>query len=692
VSAPRIGLVVVSYGSSALLATHLAGTAWPDRVQVVVVDNHSGRVEAERVEQLCGDHGYAFVGLPDNRGFAAGCNAGADRALELGCTAVVLLNPDASADPGTVLALGDAALERPRDLVGPAVSDGPGVPFAGVPRLSLHDGRIRSRPEAPLRRAVPWLSGACVALSAELLRRLGGLPEGYFLYWEDVELSTAVQALGGAVVHRPDLVVRHDEGGTHGPRRGRGKSALYYRWNTRNRLVFAARTLPRRDVLRWLLATPAVSREILLRGGRRQLLADPRLVLAAARGSLAGAGVAVAALLGHRPAGSPAGRAGGTGRRRVLVAHPGAELYGSDRVLLESVAGLVAAGDQVTVTLPGEGPLVAALRAVGAEVVPCPVPVLRKALLRPAGAGRALVDAVRWLPPAIGLVRTAGRDGVLVNTLTLPSWVVLARLLRRPVLLHVHEAESAAPAPLRAALARPARWATRVVVNSRFSLDVLTRDSGDLGERACVVPNAVPGPPEVVPPRAELDGPARLLFIGRLSPRKGPQVAVAVLAGLVARGVDAQLTLLGDVFEGYGWFRTELEQQVEAAGLEDRVEWAGFRPDVWPVLAAADVVLVPSTADEPFGNTAVEASLAARPVVVSDRGGLVEAVAGRRAAHRAPVGDERAWTDLVAEVLRDWPAQRAAAVQDAVAARADFDPQVYRRRFVAEAHRAWGRA
>lgn len=46
------------------------------------------------------------------------------------------------------------------------------------------------------------------------------------------------------------------------------------------------------------------------------------------------------------------------GAGTVLIAHPSADLYGSDRVMLETVDALVAAGRRVVVTLPADGPLV----------------------------------------------------------------------------------------------------------------------------------------------------------------------------------------------------------------------------------------------------------------------------------------------------------------------------------------------
>ena len=351
-------------------------------------------------------------------------------------------------------------------------------------------------------------------------------------------------------------------------------------------------------------------------------------------------------------------------RPRVLVVHPGAELYGADRVLLASATALAAAFE-VTVALPAPGPLVAELESRGLRVVLCRMPVLRNSALRPRGALRLLADGVLGALPALRLIRSAGADGVYVNTLTLPSWPLLARLAGRRSVCHVHEAEASAPRLLRIGMAVCPALADRVVANSRFSLDVLARTAPWLRRRATVVHNAVPGPDVVVPPRAELVGPVRLLFVGRLSPRKGPQLAVATLQELLARGVDARLQLVGSVFTGYEWFEAELRGTVAAAGLTDRVEFLGFRSPVWPALADSDVVLVPSLMEESFGNTAVEAVLAARPSVVSDHSGLREAAAGYAAAQLVPAGDAGAWADAVQRVVGDWAGSRAAAVDDA---------------------------
>lgn len=658
-----LGVVVVSYGSADLLRRNLApaGLAGDD-VRVVVVDNFSSEGNRRAVEALAAAHGWHLVGMPDNRGFGAACNAGVAAAREVGCSTFLFLNPDAVITAATVAELRAQSLREPLSMISPQLVGSTGEVVFRAARTDLRDGRVRRRPDgAGLRTNDPgdWLCGACVVVHDALLSRIGGFDEDFFLYWEDVDLGFRGVAAGGTVVLRDDLVAVHDEGGTHGPRPGRAKSALYYRYNCRNRLVFAARNLDRRALLRWVLATPAVSWEILLRGGRRQLLHAPSLLVAAVRGSLAGlARVLPALVLGPRR----------HGPRSVLVVHPGAELYGSDRVLLESVTALLQ-DNAVTVALPSPGPLVAELEARGARVVLRRMPVLRKAALRPAGAIRLLTDALLGLLPALALVRTAGRDGVYVNTTVLPSWLLLARLARRRVVCHVHEAEWPGPAVLHRLLLRTLYAADSVVVNSRFTAEVLTRLLPALAPRTTVLLNPVPGPAAARSARPRLSGPVRLLYVGRLSPRKGPDVAIRAVAELLARGIDARLALAGSVFRGYEWFEEELRAAVAAAGLTDRVDFLGFRADVWPLLRAADIALVPSRLDESFGNTAVEALLAARPVVVSDLRGLREAVVGFAAARVADTGRPERWADAIEQLVAEWPAVRSAAADDAARAR-----------------------
>lgn len=376
----------------------------------------------------------------------------------------------------------------------------------------------------------------------------------------------------------------------------------------------------------------------------------------------------------------------------ALIVHPGAELYGSDRVMLETVSALADEGWNVVVTTPAPGPLLDEVRRRGAQAVVLDVPVLRKSMLRPVGLLALAVAAVRALVRSARLLRSIRPDVLYVSTVTVPTWLVSARLAGIPAIAHVHEAERSARRPIRVALALPLLLARRVVVNSRFSLETLLADLPRIGARAAVVYNGVAGPETTVPCRSDLTGALRIVYVGRISERKGVDVAVEAVALLAGSGRRAELDIVGAVFPGYEWFEDQLRRRVAQAGLDGRVRFPGFTPSVWPALARADVVVVPSRVDEPFGNTAVEAVLAARPVIVSHCGGLPEAVEAFPSAQTVPPADPAALARAILEVADDWPDRSTQAHRDAPAAAAAFSPQRYREEILREIESALPRA
>ncbi|WP_024285417.1 glycosyltransferase family 2 protein [Cellulomonas sp. KRMCY2] len=284
----RTALVVVNYGSHDMLGDHLVATAAGTDATVVVVDNPSTTAEREAVSELAATHGWQLV-LPErNGGFGAGVNAGVRRARTLGCDVVVLLQPDQTVETATVAELVASVRADPTVVVSPVILRPDGRVWFRGGSLDLATGR--ARPTGEVRGTVPWISTACLALDAALFERAGCFDEDYFLYWEDVDLSWRLRAAGARFVVRDDLVATHDVGGTQESTDPRTKSLVYYRYVCRGRLLFAAKHLDRAGRRRWALTAAGAAWEVVLRGGRRQLLRSPAPVLAAARGTLDGLG------------------------------------------------------------------------------------------------------------------------------------------------------------------------------------------------------------------------------------------------------------------------------------------------------------------------------------------------------------------------------------------------------------------
>ncbi len=380
----------------------------------------------------------------------------------------------------------------------------------------------------------------------------------------------------------------------------------------------------------------------------------------------------------RRGAGGTSGEIPAAGTpRTILIAHPGADVYGSDLQLLETVSGLVERDWRVLVVVPQDGPLVARLKARGADVMLHPFPVLRRAhasargVVALAWAGAALVASGRRL------IKASSADAVLVNTVTIPWWILAGRLAGTPTTCHVHEAETDDPALVRFALGAPLLAASRIVVISRAVLDATSRSVPGLRGRARLVYNGVAGPSEEpAPPQAHV-GPYRLVIVTRLSPRKGPDIAIRALALLRDRGVDATLDIGGTAFAGYDWYEQQLRSLATQLGVASAVTWHGYVSPVWELLSEADAVVAPSLR-EPFGNVVVEAQLAARPGIAAAADGHLETVTHEQTGLLFPPADADALACAVQRLIDDRALGLRLAQRGREAALRRFAPERYR--------------
>jgi len=242
-------------------------------IETVVVDNGSTDGSAGAIAERSPEVELIRAGV--NLGFAGGNNVGIRRALDRGAEWVLLLNNDATVEPGLVDALAEAAAVRP-DAGALACkvlyADSERLWYAGA-GFNPYSGRSRHRgfgaPDAPgALEDTDRATGAAMAVSQAAIRAAGLLDEELFLYAEDLEWSLRIRAAGFAVVYVPNARVRHRVSSAAG---GAGSPTTSY-YETRNMLAVVERyrPLPRG-----------------LTGIRRAAVVGPRVVLAARRPSSA---------------------------------------------------------------------------------------------------------------------------------------------------------------------------------------------------------------------------------------------------------------------------------------------------------------------------------------------------------------------------------------------------------------------
>lgn len=167
------------------------------------------------------------------------------------------------------------------------------------------------------------------------------------------------------------------------------------------------------------------------------------------------------------------------------------------------------------------------------------------------------------------------------------------------------------------------------------------------GARTVIVPIAVsPSPPA---PRDQHSGPTRLLFLGRLHPKKGLPVLLRALAlALVQDGRRFVLEVAGD---GEPRYRRELEVEARRLGVIDAVRFLGFVTGESKTRAFADAdMFVLSSFHENFGVAVVEALAAGLPAILSDGVALAQEVHKAGAGLSVPTGDVSALADAIREL------------------------------------------
>jgi len=155
-------------------------------------------------------------------------------------------------------------------------------------------------------------------------------------------------------------------------------------------------------------------------------------------------------------------------------------------------------------------------------------------------------------------------------------------------------------------------------------------------------------------------------------PEKNHLQLVEAIARLRSRGVPARALLIGD-----GPMRPAIEARARDLGVAGDVLIAGFHQDVRPLLAASDVVALPSTSVETFSLAALEAMALGRPVVLSEIGGAAEMVRPDENGFLFPAHDTPALVDSLAAL-----ADPAARERMGAAARATVEARFSERAMV----------
>lgn len=243
---PAVSVLLVTWNGWTLLERCLesleAEQGAGGALEIVVVDNASSDRTAEEVASTY-PH-VRYLRLPENRGFAAGNNAGLPLATG---SFVFLLNNDTVVEPGAIAALLSAAAEHPEYAVfapqmlrmhDPSVVDNRGIYLDRSGHLRQLDSGVGAEPWRPTSE-IFGASGGAALIRRDVIERCGLFDESLGSYLEDGDFACRIRAAGFRTLHVPGARILH-EGSATGDRLPERKLHLIQR----NMLIVNRRWFP----------------------------------------------------------------------------------------------------------------------------------------------------------------------------------------------------------------------------------------------------------------------------------------------------------------------------------------------------------------------------------------------------------------------------------------------------------------
>jgi glycosyltransferase involved in cell wall biosynthesis len=261
---------------------------------------------------------------------------------------------------------------------------------------------------------------------------------------------------------------------------------------------------------------------------------------------------------------------------------------------------------------------------------------------------RELARFMRWRQ--IDLLHTNSLKADLVGGLA-------ARLTRTPVIWHVRDRITADYLPL--TVTRTFRLLSRllpdlIIADSHAVAATLSRRPS---KRIRVVHEGTPH--EEFALHSQPNAPGRtddtqiIGLVGRISPWKGQDIFLRAASLVHHKYPAARFHIIGAALFDESDFEQKLRLLAEELDLGDVLTFAGFRNDIHQAIAELDVLVHASTRPEPFGQVIIEGMAAAKPVVATNAGGVLEIVEDGVTGFLVPMSDPERMAEAIDRLLAD---------------------------------------
>lgn len=220
--------------------------------KIFLVDNGSDDDSFLKFQSLyTGTGNIEIIKLNENIGFSGGNNVGIKAAINGNFDYVMLLNNDTIVEANfldELIKVGES--DEKIGVVGPKIyfhSDPMRIWYGGGDFTWLGGGRhlqydkIDENPNETEPKETKYMTGCAFLVKSEVLKKVGLMPEEFFLYYEDTDWSLSIRRAGYKIIYAPAAKIYHKVSRTTSRL---GNSKIHY-YHIRNALLLSKRQAPK---------------------------------------------------------------------------------------------------------------------------------------------------------------------------------------------------------------------------------------------------------------------------------------------------------------------------------------------------------------------------------------------------------------------------------------------------------------
>ncbi|MCS7279387.1 MAG: glycosyltransferase family 4 protein [Thermodesulfobacteriaceae bacterium] len=234
--------------------------------------------------------------------------------------------------------------------------------------------------------------------------------------------------------------------------------------------------------------------------------------------------------------------------------------------------------------------------------------------------------------------------------LTYPAGLFLKNIKRVPLVTHIHATEFDRALGYGHPLIHEIEYlglnyAEKVIAVSNYTAEIIKEHYFIPEEKITVIHNAFTAFTEKPFKVKKFKEPV-VLFLGRLTPQKGPKIFLEIAKKVLEREGRVRFLIAGT-----GEMERELMLEAASLGIGTHILFTGFltRKEVEAALSMSDIVVMPSVS-EPFGIVALEAMYFGCALIVSKQSGVSEVI---ESAYKVDFWDVDKMVEIIIDLLQN---------------------------------------